>query len=141
MNELLDNGETLLNYQIENFSLTDLQCMAAALRYAVPEMDGKVKRVKTALDKEIYDSVMTNRLYIEDLILERHSGIIREFINSECSNKVSFIKSLGISGTRFDRAIQVVRDKNPELYEQYSYKISKMISSKTCFIGTTLKKN
>lgn len=141
MNELLDNGETLLNYQIENFSLTDLQCMTAALRYAVPEMDGKVKRVKTALDKEIYDSVMTNRLYIEDLILERHSGIIREFINSECSNKVSFVKSLGISGTRFDRAIQVVRDKNPELYEQYSYKVSKMISSKTCFIGTTLKKN
>lgn len=140
LSELLSRGESLLAYQIENFSLSDFNYMIAALKYTNPDMEDTIIRVKRALNNEVYDDVMTNRVYIDEMVLESHSSIIRDFINSDCPSRSSFLKKYDLSGTRFDRALVVVSDKNPELYEQYRNKVIRLINGSTCFIGNQLKK-
>lgn len=139
MDKLLSDGKALLPYQIENFGINDFNCMIAALKHTHPDMEDTVIRVKSALNRELFDDVITSRLYVEELIIERHSEIVRNFINSGCPNKITFLKEYGLSSTRFDRAIMIVHDRCPELYDQYRFKVESMINSNTCFIGSSLK--
>ena len=123
MSKLIENNSSLLLYQEENFEYGEFKYMCTSVKFLYPEMSSLVDLVNSKLMEEKQNDILANRSYIDELIVGRHSDIIRQFIQSECISKTHFLKVSGISDLRFERAIIVVRDNNPTLYEEYRNRI------------------
>lgn len=96
-------------------------CLALCTLY--PELESMISLVKNKLYDEISTKVIDKRLLVDKLIVEKHSEVIRAFIDSECKSKLHFLTLAKIDDLRFDRAISVVREYNHPLYEEYRKKI------------------
>lgn len=123
MFKLLENGDELLLYQEENFEYSEFKQMCLALCTLYPELESMISLVKNKLYDEISTKVIDKRLLVDKLIVEKHSEVIRAFIDSECKSKLHFLTLAKIDDLRFDRAISVVREYNHPLYEEYRKKI------------------
>lgn len=140
MNELLNNGESLLTYRLENFGMSEMGMMASSVIFLHPEMKDMVLKVKNTYEKELFSDIVETREQIDELIVLKHTKIIEDFIDSIFTSKLSYVRATGISITRFDRAVIIVREKNPELYEQYRIKTRTMLSSDSYNNGVKHKK-
>lgn len=123
MFKLLKSGKELLLYQEENFEYSEFKQMCLALCTLYPELENNVLLVKNKLYDEISVKVIDKRLLVDKLIVEKHSEVIREFIDSECKSKLHFLTLTKIDDLRFERAISVVREYNHPLYEEYRKKM------------------
>lgn len=132
---------SLLSYQEENFEYSEFKFMCTSVKLEYPEMSEIVDLVQTRLMDEKQNEVLVNRNYIDELIVARHSQIIMQFIQSDCVSKIHFLKVSGIGDLRFERAVIVVRDNNPTLFEAYRNKVMSCLNGKYYFgDSTTLKK-
>lgn len=137
---VMAEGESLLAYQEENFEYSEFKHMCTSLRLLYPDMSSDVLLVSDRLNSEIEDNVITNRNYKDEIILQRHSKIIRRFIESDCVSKTHFLKVTGIGDLCFERSVNVVREYNPELYGAYRNKIMHCLNRKSYFDSGMLKK-
>lgn len=137
---IMAEGGSLLAYQEENFEYSEFKHMCTSVKMLYPDMSSDVLLVYDRLNSEIENNVITNRSYMDEIILQRHSKIVREFIESNCVSKTHFLNVTGIGDLRFDRAINVVREQNPELYEAYRDKIMRCLNRKSYFDGGVVKK-
>ena len=137
---IIAEGGSLLAYQEENFEYSEFKHMCTSLRILYPDMSSDVLLVSDRLNSEIEDSVITNRNYMDEIILQRHSKVIRKFIESDCVSKTHFLNVTGIGDLSFERSVNVVRGQNPELYEAYRNKIMHCINRKSYFDSGVIKK-
>ncbi|MGN1371522.1 MAG: hypothetical protein ACI4XM_04545 [Candidatus Coprovivens sp.] len=126
INVISDNG-SLLMYQEENFSLDDFKYMCASLNILYPSLKSDVLLVQKKLYDELACSILIRRQYVDELMLKHHSFIIREFINGDYISKTHYLNVSGINSLRFDRAVNVIKEFNPDLYGQYINKIRNSI--------------
>ena len=76
---------------------------------------------------ELACSILIRRQYVDELMLKHHSLIIRDFIDGDYISKTHYLNVSGINSLRFDRAVNVIKEFNPDLYGQYINKIRNSI--------------
>lgn len=140
MLKLVNMGRSLLEYQEENFEYSEFKFMCTAVKLQYPDMSLDIDNLYELLSKEKEEAILLSRNYVDELILFRHATIIREFVDSECISRKHFLNVTGISDLRFDRAVNVVREQDHELYELYRMKIMKSLNRKFYFDENGLSK-
>ena len=127
MINIISGNGSLLMYQEDNFSLDDFKYMCASLNILYPSMKSDVLLVQKKLYDELACSILIRRQYVDELMLKHHSLIIRDFIDGDYISKTHYLNVSGINSLRFDRAVNVIKEFNPDLYGQYINKIRNSI--------------
>ena len=135
MFKLLEKDLSLVEYQEENFDYSEFKYMCTSVKIAYPDMEESINLIYKKLNDELSRDIIISRNYIDELILARHSGIIRDFIDSDCVSRVHYLKVSGVSSLRFERAINVVRESNSELYEAYRNKVMNCLDRRSSLNG------